>query len=214
MKTRRRSASSGCVSNIERPGKRRGSSKLGVRQQSGFHRSYSGLGPARSMRHAVEFRDLVELIDPCLLRANKYLPAWHQFISLAKRSYADVVGFWLIATRCCIDRGPAMRAESLQTHVSTIGGLSIFRRFAGQQHERAWMSDDYCSQWTATHGLAICAVANGRRFGIGFRLERNVAAVTASINFHDRFPTRRLIRSPRRRARAASAARRGRGPLP
>jgi hypothetical protein len=81
-----------------------------------------------------------------------------------------------------------MRAESLQANVSTIGGLSIFRRLAGQKHERAWMSDDDRSQWSAAHGLAVCAVANGHRFGIGFGLERHVAAVTASINFHDRFP--------------------------
>jgi hypothetical protein len=140
------------------------------------------------MRHAVEFRGRVEVVDPRLLRANKYLPAWHQFISLAKRSKAYVVGFWLIASRCGIDRRPAARAESLQTDVSTIGGLSIFRRFAGQKHERSWMSDNDRSQWSAAHSLAVCAVANGRRFGIGFRLERHVAAVTASINFHDRFP--------------------------
>src|SRR6266571_7796885 len=91
--------------------------------------------------------------------------------SLAQRSKPHVVGFWLIASRCRIDRRPAVRAESLQTDVSTIGGLSIFRWFAGQKHERAWMSDDDRSQWTAAHGLAVCAVANGRRFGIGFRLE-------------------------------------------
>ena len=140
------------------------------------------------MRRPVEFRDRVEIVDPRPFRANKYLPAWHQFISLAKRSKAHVVGFWLIASRCRIDRRPAARTESLQTDVSTIGGLSIFRRFAGQKHERAWMSDDDRSQWSAAHGLAVCAVANGRRFGIGFGLERHVAAVTASINFHDRFP--------------------------
>jgi hypothetical protein len=140
------------------------------------------------MRHAVEFRDRVEVVDPLLLRANKYLPAWHQFILLAKRSKAHVVGFWLIASRCCIDGRPAVRAESLQTDASTIGGLSIFRRFAGQKHERAWTSDDDCPQWSAAHGLAVCAVANGRRFGIGFGLELYVAAVTASINFHGRFP--------------------------
>ena len=139
-------------------------------------------------RHAVEFRDRVEVGCPRLLRANKYLPAWHQFISLAKRSKAHAVGFWLIASRCRVDRRPALRAESLQTDVSTIGGLSIFRWFAGQNHERARMSDNDRSQWSAAHGLAVCAVANGRRFGIGFGLERHVAAVTASINFHDRFP--------------------------
>jgi len=33
--------------------------------------------------------------------------------------------------------------------------------------------------------LAVRAVANGRRFRIGFGLERHVAAVAASINFHD-----------------------------
>jgi hypothetical protein len=81
-----------------------------------------------------------------------------------------------------------MRAETLQTDVSAIGSLSIFCRFAGQEHERAWTSDNYRSQWSTAHCLAVCAVANGRRFGIGFGLERHVAAVTASINFHDRFP--------------------------
>jgi hypothetical protein len=141
-----------------------------------------------SVRRRLEFRDRVEVVDPRLLRANKYLPAWHQFISLAKRSKAHVVGFWLIASRCRIDRRPAVRAEGLQTDVSTFGGLSIFRRFAGQKHERAWISNDDRSQWSAAHGLAICAVANGRRFGIGFGLERHVAAVTAPIDFHDRFP--------------------------
>jgi hypothetical protein len=75
----------------------------------------------------------------------------------------------------------------LQTNVPTIGGLSIFRRFAGQKRERTWMSDDDRSQWRAAHNLAICAVANGRRFGIGFGLECDVAAMTASINFHDHF---------------------------
>jgi hypothetical protein len=143
---------------------------------------------SRSMRRPVEFRDRVEVVDPCLLRANKYLPAWHQFISLAQRSKPHVVGFWLIASRCRIDRRPAVRAESLQTDVSTIGGLSIFRRFAGQEHERAWTSGNDRSQRCTAHCLAVCAVANGRHFGIGFGLERHVAAVTASINFHDRFP--------------------------
>jgi hypothetical protein len=81
-----------------------------------------------------------------------------------------------------------MRAETLQTDVSAIGSLSIFCRFAGQEHERAWTSDNYRPQWSTAHCLAVCAVANGRRFGIGFGLERHVAAVTASINFHDRFP--------------------------
>jgi hypothetical protein len=139
-------------------------------------------------RHAVEFRDRVEVLDPRLLRANKYLPAWYQFISLAKRSKAHVVGFWLIASRRCVDRRPAVRAESLEADVSAIGRLSIFRRFAGEKLERSWISDDDRSQWSAAHGLAVCAVANGRRFGIGFGFERHVAAVTASINFHDRFP--------------------------
>jgi hypothetical protein len=63
---------------------------------------------AGSMRHAVEFRGRVEVVDPRLLRANKYLPAWHQFISLAKGSKTHVVGFWLIARRCGIDRCPAV----------------------------------------------------------------------------------------------------------
>jgi hypothetical protein len=142
---------------------------------------------SRSMRRPVEFRDRVEVVDPCLLRANKYLPAWHQFISLAQRSKPHVVGFWLIASRCRIDRRPAVRAESLQTDVSTIGGLSIFRRFAGQEHERAWTSGNDRSQRCTAHCLAVCAVANGRHFGIGFGLERHVAAVTASINFHGSF---------------------------
>ena len=140
------------------------------------------------MRRPVEFRDRIDVVDPRLLRANKYLPARHQFTSLAQRSKPRVVGFWLIASQCRIDRRSAVRAESLQTDVSTIGGLSIFRRFAGQEHERAWTSGNDRSQWRAAQCLAICAVANGRRFGIGFGLERHVAAVIASINFHDRFP--------------------------
>lgn len=114
---------------------------------------------ARSMRRPVEFRDRVEVVDPCLLRANKYLPAWHQFTSLAQRSKPHVVGFWLIASRCRIDRRPAVRAESLQTDVSTIGGLSIFRRFAGQEHERSWTSGNDRSQRCTAHCLAVCAVA-------------------------------------------------------
>jgi hypothetical protein len=32
------------------------------------------------------------------------------------------------------------------------------------------------------------SVQFGRRFGVGFGLERHIAAVTASIDFHDRFP--------------------------
>jgi hypothetical protein len=152
----------------------------------GRQRSGGRYPPGSTRWHAVEFRDRVEVVDPGLLRANKYLSAWHQFISLAKRSKAHVIGLWLIASRCRIDRCPAVRAKSLHTNVSTIGGLSIFSRFAGQKHERAWMGDDDRSQWSAAHGLAVCAVANGRRFRIGFGLERHVAAVTASINFHDR----------------------------
>jgi hypothetical protein len=127
--------------------------------------------PGSTRWHAVEFRHRVEVVDPCLLRANKYLPPRQQFISLPYHSKPHVVGFWLIASRCRINRRPALRAESLQTDGSTFGGLSIFRRLAGQKHERAWMSDDDRSQWSAAHNLAICAVANGRRFGIGFGLE-------------------------------------------
>src|SRR5260370_16592849 len=136
------------------------------------------------MRRSVEFRDRGEVVAPCLLRANKYLPAWHQFISLAQRSKPHVVGFWLIASRCRIDRRPAVRAESLQTDVSTIGGLSIFRRFAGQEHERAWTSGNDRSQRCTAHCLAVCAVANGRRFGIGFGPEAPLPAVSTSLNFH------------------------------
>ncbi len=124
------------------------------------------------MRRPVEFRDRVEVVDPCLLRANKYLPAWHQFISLAQRSKPHVVGFWLIASRCRIDRRPAVRAESLQTDVSTIGGLSIFRRFAGQEHERAWTSGNDRSQRCTAHCLAVCAVANGRLHQFSCRFPR------------------------------------------
>ena len=78
------------------------------------------------MRHAVEFRNRLDIVNPRLLRANKYLPAWHQFISLAKGSKAQVVGFWLIVSRCGIDRRPAVRAKSLHTDFAAIGGLSIF----------------------------------------------------------------------------------------
>ena len=38
-----------------------------------------------------------------------------------------------------------------------------------------------------------CAVANSRRFRIGFGLERHVTAVTASIDFHDTRPLRCLV---------------------
>jgi hypothetical protein len=144
--------------------------------------------PRSMRRHGVEFGDRVEVVDPCLLRANKYLPAWYQFISLAQRSNPHVVGFWLIANRCRIERRAAVRAETLQADVSAIGGLSIFCRFAGEEHERAWTSDNDRSQRSTAHCLAVCAVANGRRFWIGFGLERHVTAVTASIDFHARFP--------------------------
>ena len=83
------------------------------------------------MRHAIKFRDRGEVVDPCLLRANKYLSVWHQLISLAQRSKPHVVGFWLIANRRCIERRPALRAKTLQADVSAICGLSIFCRFAG-----------------------------------------------------------------------------------
>src|SRR5437868_15541103 len=83
---------------------------------------------ARSMRRPVEFRDRVEVVDPCLLRANEYLPAWHQFISLAQRSKPHIVGFLLIANRCRIERRAAVRAETLQTDVAAIGRLAIFGR--------------------------------------------------------------------------------------
>jgi hypothetical protein len=75
----------------------------------------------------------------------------------------------------------------LHADVSAIGGLSIFCRFAREENERAWTSNNYCSQWSAAHYLAVCTVANGHGFGIGFGPERHVSAVTASINFHDRF---------------------------
>jgi hypothetical protein len=45
------------------------------------------------MWHAIEFRDRGEVVHPCLLRANKYLPAWHPLISLSQLSKAQVVGF-------------------------------------------------------------------------------------------------------------------------
>jgi hypothetical protein len=138
------------------------------------------------MRRPVEFRDRVEVVDPCLPRANKYLPAWHQFISLAQRSKTHIVGFLLIANRCRIERRPAMRAETLQTDVSAIGSLSIFCRFAGQEHERAWTSDNYRSQWSAAHDLAVCAVANGRPFGIGFGLERQRPSIFMIVSLEFR----------------------------
>ena len=140
------------------------------------------------MRRPVEFRDRVEVVDPCLLRANKYLPAWHQFIALAQRSKPHVVGFWLIASRCRINRRPAVRAESLQTDVSTIGGLSIFRRFAGQEHERAWTSGNDRSQRCTAHCLAVRAVANSRRFGIGFGLRTSRSRSDSVHQFSCRFP--------------------------
>jgi hypothetical protein len=97
---------------------------------------------AGSMPRPVEFRNRVEVVDPRLLRANKYLSARHQLISLAQRSKPHIVGFWLIISRGCIERRPALGAKTLQTDVSAIGGLSIFGRLAGQEHERAWTSDN------------------------------------------------------------------------
>ena len=88
------------------------------------------------MRHAFKFRDRPEVVDPGLLRANKYLPMWHQFVSLAQDSNPHIVRFWLIANRRGIQRCPALRAEALRTDVSAIGCLSIFGRFAGQKDER------------------------------------------------------------------------------
>jgi hypothetical protein len=74
-----------------------------------------------------------------------------------------------------MDRRPTARVESLQPDVSVVGGLAIFRRLAGQKHERTWTGDDDSAQWSAAHGLTVCAVANGRRFEIGFGLERHIA---------------------------------------
>src|SRR5262249_3239722 len=135
---------------------------LGTAGDCCVHASSHRIGPG-SMPRPVEFRNRVEVVDPRLLRANKYLPARHQFISLAQRSKPHIVGFWLIINRGCIERRPAWGAKTLQTDVSAFGGLSIFCRFAGQEHERAWTSDNNRSQWSAAHCLAVCAVANGRR---------------------------------------------------
>jgi hypothetical protein len=139
-------------------------------------------------RHAVEPHNRAEVVDPRLLRANKSLSARNQFISLAQRSNPHGVGFWLIANRCRIERRAAVRTETLRTDVAAIGSLSIFRRFAGQKHERARTSDNNRSQRSAAHCLAIGAVANCRCFRISFGFERNVATMAASIDFHDSGP--------------------------
>src|SRR5215467_4682498 len=163
------------------------------------------------MPRPVEFRNRVEVVGPRLLRTNKYLPARRQVISLAQRSKPHIVGFWLIINRGCIERRPALGAKSLQTDVSAICGLSIFCRFAGQEHERAWTSDNNRSQWSAAHCLAVCAVANGRRFGIGFGLERHVSAVTAASN--SRRPMVTVIRPSRARCVKGRIPRRERAVL-
>src|SRR3954469_21359249 len=106
-------------------------------------------------------------------------------MSLAQRSNPNVVSFWLIIDRCRIERRPTLRTETLRADVSAIGGFSIFRRLPGQKHQRAGTSDYDRPQRSAAHCLAICAVANRRRFRIGFGLERHVTAVTASIDSHD-----------------------------
>ena len=71
-----------------------------------------------------------------------------------------------------------------------------------------------CDYLSETKALSICrllahyrsrphksrsrTVANGRRFGIGFRLERHIAAVTASVDFHEMPLTiNGMIASPR-----------------
>ena len=107
---------------------------------------------------------------------------------MAQRSKSHIVGFWPIVNRCRIERRPAMRAETLHTNVSAIGGLSIFCRFARQEHERAWASDNYRSQWSAAHCLAVCTVAHRHAFRIGFGLESHVTAVAASSIFMDHLP--------------------------
>jgi hypothetical protein len=95
-----------------------------------------------------------------------------------------VVDFRLIPGRCRIKRRTAPGAESLQADAPAIGRLAIFSRLAGEEHERAWTRNNDGPQRSAAHRLAVRAVANGGRFGIGFGLERHVSAVTASIDFH------------------------------
>ena len=68
----------------------------------------------------------------------------------------------------------------MHTDVSAIGGLSIFCRFPGQEHERAWASDNNRSQRSAAHCLAVCTVANGHGFGIGFGLEDDAIYVASA----------------------------------
>jgi hypothetical protein len=139
-------------------------------------------------RHGVEFRNRAQLVEPGRLRSKKYLPAWLQFSPLAQHSKPHIVRLKLITGRSRVERRPALGAETLHAYLAAVGDLSIFCRFAGQERERSWTSDDNRSQWSAAHYLAVCAVANGRRFGISFRLECHISAVTASVNFHDKLP--------------------------
>jgi hypothetical protein len=139
-------------------------------------------------RYGVEFRNRAQLVEPSRLRANKYLPTWHQFISLAQRPNPHIISLWLITGRSRVERRPGLGAETLHTYVAAVGDLSILCGFAGQERERSWTSDDNRPQWSAAHYLAVCAIANGRRFGISLCLERHMSAVTASINFHDKLP--------------------------
>jgi hypothetical protein len=67
---------------------------------------------------------------------------------------------------------------------SAVGCLAIYRRFTRQKHERARQRHDARSQGSTAHRLTIGAVAYRRRFRIRFGLERHVAAMTASIDFH------------------------------
>jgi hypothetical protein len=126
----------------------------------------------------------VEIVDPSLLRAKEYLPPGHQFISLAQRSKSHIVGPWLIINRCCIapshneDRN---LADGRSRYRQSFDILSVCRTGA----RTYWDERYYGSQLCTAHCLAICAVANGRRFWIRFGLKRHVSSVTASISFHD-----------------------------
>ena len=113
------------------------------------------------------------------------MSARNQLIALAQCADPKVVSLWIITNRGRINPCTAARAKCLRADRSAVGCFPIHSWFARQQHERAWPRDNNCSQWSTAHRLTIGAVADRRRFRIGFSFKRHVATVTTSIDFHD-----------------------------
>ena len=128
----------------------------------------------------IEWRSLTHA---CCERTK--LSVRNQLIALAQCADPEVVSLWIITNRGRINPCTAARAKCLRADRSAVGCFPIHSWFARQQHERAWPRDNNCSQWSTAHRLTIGAVADSRRFRIGFSFKRHVATVTTPIDFHD-----------------------------